>query len=114
MVKGGVAIQLVRDYVEEGLPFEAEVWYYGETEVKGLKLVMHLGVIEEKGFLDFFVASSSMAHITGVMAEFRKGLPRALKDSHVGKLEMTVLEGDEEIRKAVEDRSLFIDREIEE
>jgi len=59
-VAGGDNVQLVREYVVEGPPFEAEVWYYGETKVKGYRMVMRLSVLDGKKAIEFFAASTAM------------------------------------------------------
>ncbi len=74
------SLQLVREHVEEGPSFEAEVWYYGETKVTARQIVIRLGVVEEKGLLEYFVASTSMEIITGLLAEVRRGLTVIDKD----------------------------------
>ncbi|UCC93684.1 MAG: hypothetical protein JSW25_03195, partial [Thermoplasmata archaeon] len=67
-------MQLVREYVESRPPFQAEVWYYGETQVKGYKMVMRLRVLDRKHLLEFYAASSAMEPVTGLLAEFRRDL----------------------------------------
>ncbi|NIP34446.1 MAG: hypothetical protein GWN18_05870, partial [Thermoplasmata archaeon] len=55
-------------------------WYYGETQVKGYQMVMRLGVLADRGVLEFFAASTDMEPITGLLAEFRRELQQAVQD----------------------------------
>ncbi len=73
-------LQEVREYVRAGLPYEAEVWYYGETKVKGYQMVMRLGVVQESRALELFVASTALEPVTGLMAEFKRELERIVKE----------------------------------
>jgi len=72
-------LQLVRGFVEEGSPYKAEVWYYAETKVKAYQMVIRLGVLEDSGTLDIYAASTSMEPITGLLADFRRELDRAME-----------------------------------
>jgi len=108
----GIDIQLVREFVTEGPPFEAEVWYYGETQVKGYQMVMRVGVLEEKGVLEFFVASTDMEPLTGLLAEFRREFEWALEEQFPG-TEPPEMEMDTDLRFEMEARPLRID-ELEE
>jgi hypothetical protein len=103
-------IQLVREYIVERPRYEAEVWYYAETKVKGLRFVIRLGVIQEKGVLEIFAASASMEAVTGLLAEFRRELDELMHSKYA---EETVAERDEDLRRDVEGRSLMIYREEE-
>jgi len=104
----GNAIQMVRQYIREGPPYYAEVWYYGETKVKGHQIVMRLGVIEEKRALEFFAASTDMEPITGLLAEFKRELDRMLEEGHPGKGPMVPLRS-EAVLGDIEGRMLLID-----
>jgi fibronectin type 3 domain-containing protein len=108
-VMGHLDVQLVREYIEEGPPFEAEVWYYGETKVKGYELVMRLGVVETKSAMEFFAASTDMEPITGLLAEFRREIDQTLRDRYAGEVTMEP-EHDEEFRRDLEGRTLLVDR----
>jgi len=105
---GGTAVQLVREYIERGPPYYAEVWYYGETKVHSYKMVMRLGVVEEKQAIELFVASTAMEPITGLIAEFRRELAKVVgeKASSVGGLG---LERDEALEVELSSRELMID-----
>ena len=105
----GRDIQLVREYVVRGPPFESEVWYYGQTRVKGYEIVMRLGVVEEQRTLEFFAACTAMEPITGLLAEFRRELNHVLKERYVSDVRMEP-ERDEAVRLNLETRPLLIDR----
>jgi hypothetical protein len=73
-VLGAFDVQLVREFMVKGPPSEAEVWYFGETRLKGHKMVMRLSVLDEESLLEFFTASTSVEHVTGMLAEFKREL----------------------------------------
>jgi hypothetical protein len=77
---GMSAVQLVRESVVSGPPYEAEAWYYGETKVKGYQMVMRLCVVEERQALELFIASTTMGPITGLLSEFRRELQRVVDE----------------------------------
>jgi hypothetical protein len=77
---GMSAVQLVRESVAAGPPYEAVAWYYGETKVKGYQMVMRLSVVEERQALELFVASTTMEPITGLLSEFRRELQRVVDE----------------------------------
>ena len=109
-LKGVGDTQLVREYVVEGPPFSAEVWYYGETKVKGYQMVMRLAVLEQDRALEFFAASTAMGPVTGLLAEFRKELVRVLGERAAGMPEIeTVI--DEDLNHKLENRGLLLDAE---
>jgi hypothetical protein len=62
-------VHLVRDFVRED-PYHGEAWFYGETKVKGYKIVIRASVMEDGKRLEFFAASTVIAAITGLLAEF--------------------------------------------
>ncbi len=66
-------VQLVREFVHDR-PFSGEAWFYGETRVKGHKVVIRAAVYETDGTVEFFVASSSIRSVTGLLAEFNHTL----------------------------------------
>jgi fibronectin type 3 domain-containing protein len=107
---GGSDVQLVREYIVGGPPYEAEVWYYGETKVKNYKIVMRLGVIEDKHAVEFFAASTAMEPITGLLAEFRRNLNQLMREKYSEGFTLEP-ERDEQIRKDLKTRELLIDNE---
>jgi fibronectin type 3 domain-containing protein len=109
----GGEIQLVREYIEEGPPYYSEVWYYGETKAKGIQMVMRLGVVERKQALEFFVASTAMEPVTGLIAEFRRELEGVMGEKYGGEVVMEP-ERDEGLRRDLEGRELLIYGEDEE
>jgi fibronectin type 3 domain-containing protein len=104
----GDDVQLVREYITRGPPYEAEVWYYAETKVKGYQFVIRLGVMEEKGVLEIFAASTAMEPITGLLAEFRRELNVAYAEGRTGDQRIEV-ERDEQVRKDLATRPLRLD-----
>ena len=102
---GGTAVQLVREFIERGPPYYAEVWYYGETKVHAIQIVMRLGVVEESQAIEFFAASTAMEPITGLIAEFRRELVKVVGDraAQEGGL---LLERDEALEEQLAGRDL--------
>ncbi|UCC93071.1 MAG: hypothetical protein JSW25_10510, partial [Thermoplasmata archaeon] len=107
MALSGGKMQLVREYAESGPPFEVETWYYGETQVKGYKIVMRLRVLEEDRLLEFFAASSAMEPVTGLLAEFRRDLLDIMREKYrVEEVEEVARDGS--LRRTLEERELLI------
>ncbi len=104
----GEDLQLVREYITRGPPYEAEVWYYGKTRVRGYEFVIRIGVMEEKGVLEIFAASTAMEPITGLLADFRRELNVAYAEGRTGDQRIEV-ERDEQVRKAIATRPLKLD-----
>jgi hypothetical protein len=102
-------MQLVRGFVEEGPPYKAEVWYYAETKVKAYQLVIRLGVLEESGTLEIFAASTSMEPITGLLADFRRELDRAMEKRYQEGIRMEEVR-DDVLRMELMQRPLMIDQ----
>ncbi len=99
-------VQLVREYIVEGPPLEAEIWFYGETKVKGYQIVMRLGVVEAKTSLEFFAASTAMEPITGLLSEFRREISERLKEKLEGE-SIEMFEPDEDFKRLIEEQSLL-------
>ena len=108
---GGNEVQVVREYTVGGPPYRAEVWYYGQTRIGGRMVVMRLRVEQSTGLLEFFVASSTMEPITGLLADFRRELSRALDEKYVDSAGLEV-ERDEEARREMEERPLLLDADV--
>jgi len=106
---GGGDLQLVREYIEAGPPYRAEVWYYGKTRVKGNEMVMRLVVDQERGVLEFFAASTQMQLITGLLAEYRKELRRLLREQYYGRNDLA-MEQEDALRGEMLRRRLLLDR----
>jgi hypothetical protein len=109
MTSIGGDIQKVSEYIVDRPKFEAEVWYYGETKVKKQQMVMRLSVIQDKGVVEYFVASTAMEPITGMLAEFRRELDRRLEAKMPAEGKMSE-ERDEGVRRELEERELMLDR----
>jgi hypothetical protein len=112
MALGSDEIQLVREYITPSPTYEAEVWYYAETRVKRYQFVIRLGVVEDKGVVELFAASTAMEPITGLLADFRRELNRILKERYAEDARM-VLERDDRLRRDLERRPLRLDSEEE-
>ena len=110
---GGFEVQAVREYVEEGPPYEAEAWYYGETKVKGYQMALRLAVVEEMQALEFHVASTAMEPITGMLAEFRRELDRVIAERYKGSVRMES-RADEDLRRELAGREPLMERHGEE
>lgn len=106
-------IQLVREYVAEGPPYEAEAWYYTERGEMCYQFVMRLGVVEEKGVLEFFIASKEMELISELLDEFQDRLQRIVEERNATDARMEV-EHDEGIRRDLEHRPLLLETMAEE
>jgi len=61
-------VQLVRSF-EKRRPYAAEGWFYGKTQVKGYEMVIRVAVNSEARRAEFFVGSSAIAPVTGLLAE---------------------------------------------
>ncbi len=65
-------VHMVREFVSYN-PFSGEAWFYGETKVKGYKIVIRAAVREDNT-IEFFAASSTIKAVTGLLAEFNHTL----------------------------------------
>jgi len=61
-------VQLVRAH-EEPAPYFAEAWFYGTTQAKGYKMIIRASLDAKTGRAEFFVASTTMRPVTGLLAE---------------------------------------------
>ncbi|MEM2869055.1 MAG: putative Ig domain-containing protein, partial [Thermoplasmata archaeon] len=76
-------VRLIREFVEQKPTYRAEAWYYGRTQFKKDQVVMRISVSRETNTLEFFVGSSDLAAITGLLAEFGHELNRRLKNKGI-------------------------------
>jgi hypothetical protein len=74
---------------------------------------MRLGVVEEKGVLEFFIASTEMELITGLLEEFEDRLDRKMRGSFTADARMEIVH-DEGVRKHLEHRPLLLYTAIDE
>jgi hypothetical protein len=65
-------VHMVREFVTYN-PFSGEAWFYGETKVKGYKIVIRTAVREDN-MIEFFAASTVIKAVTGLLAEFNHTL----------------------------------------
>jgi hypothetical protein len=76
-------VKLIREFTETKPTFAAEAWYYGRTQIKKEQVVMRISVSRDTNTLEFFVGSSDLAAITGLLAEFGHELNRRLKNKGI-------------------------------
>ena len=76
-------VKLIREFTETKPTFAAEAWYYGRTQIKKEQVVMRISVTRDTNTLEFFVGSSDLAAITGLLAEFGHELNRRLKNKGI-------------------------------
>jgi hypothetical protein len=105
---GSKDIQLVQEYITETPTFDAEVWYYAEIRGRGYKVVIRLGVIEEKGLVELFAASTAMQPIIGLLTDIRHDLDIVLQEGYAEEARMDPVH-DEKLRRYLERRSLHLD-----
>jgi len=60
-------------------PFSSECWFYGETKVKGYKIVIRTAVREKDNIIEFFAASTEVRAVTGLLAELNHQLATDLE-----------------------------------
>jgi hypothetical protein len=65
-------VKFIREFIEQ-VPYNAEAWYYGTTKETDEELVIRVSVQVEHGVLEYFVASSNLATLTGLLAELGHG-----------------------------------------
>ena len=89
----GHDVRFVREFVEkdEGQPFRAEAWFYGVTKVKKDKMVIRTSVWEDRNTVEFYVASSRLEAITGLLAELGHNLNHTLKEKYLGRMSATLV-----------------------
>ena len=68
-------------------PYSAEVWFYGETKVKGYKIVIRTAVREKENIVELFAASSEVRAVTGLLAELNHQLATDL-ETHMPGIEL--------------------------
>ncbi len=107
---GSGDLQTVREYEAKGPPYEGEVWYYGETKVKGYQMVMRVGVVQRWRVMEVFAASTAMEPVTGFIAEFRREVDRIMREEHSMDLQME-LSRDDELKRRLRSRQLMIERD---
>jgi hypothetical protein len=103
-------VKFVREFFEEKPNWLGEAWFYGETKVKGFKIVIRVTIREESHTSEFFVASGEMEVITGLLAELGHSLNRMLKEKYMGRLKAQPIV-DQRLKKELTDKPLLIERE---
>lgn len=103
-------VKFVREFFEEKPSWLGEAWFYGETKVKGYKIVIRVTVREDSHTAEFFVASQEMEVITGLLAELGHSLNRMLKEKYMGRLKAQPIV-DQRLKKELTDKPLLIERE---
>jgi hypothetical protein len=107
---GSGDLQKVREYEAKGPPYEGEVWYYGETKVKGYQMVMRVGVVQRRRVMEVFAASTAMEPVTGFIAEYRREVDRILREEHSKDMRME-LSHDDALKRDLRSRQLLIERD---
>jgi PKD repeat protein len=103
-------VKFVREFIEEKPIWLGEAWFYGETKVKGYKIVIRVTVREDTHTAEFFVASSQMEVITGLLAELGHSLNRMLKEKYMGRLKAQPIV-DQRLKKDLSEKPLLLERE---
>ena len=103
-------MKFVREFFDEKPNWLGEAWFYGETKVKGYKIVIRVTVREDSHTAEFFVASQEMEVITGLLAELGHSLNRMLKEKYMGRLKAQPIV-DLRLKKELTDKPLLIERE---
>jgi PKD repeat protein len=103
-------VKFVREFFEDRPNWLGEAWFYGETKVKGYKIVIRVTVREESHTAEFYVASQEMEVITGLLAELGHSLNRMLKEKYMGRLKAQPIV-DQKLKQELTDKPLLIERE---
>jgi hypothetical protein len=104
-------VKFVREFIEDRPTWLGEAWFYGETKVKGYKIVIRVTVREDSHTAEFFVASSEMGVITGLLAELGHSLNRMLKEKYMGRLKVQPIV-DQRLKKDITDQPLLLEKEV--
>jgi len=102
-------VKFVREFIEPKPRWLGEAWFYGETKVKGYKIVIRVTVREDSHSAEFFVASSQMEVITGLLAELGHSLNRMLKEKYMGRLKAQPIV-DSKLKKEISEQPLLLER----
>jgi hypothetical protein len=102
-------VKFVREFIEPKPSWLGEAWFYGETKVKGYKIVIRVTVREASHSAEFFVASQQMEVITGLLAELGHSLNRMLKEKYMGRLKAQPIV-DQKLKKDITEQPLLIER----
>jgi hypothetical protein len=65
-------------------PYASESWFYGETKVKGYKIVIRAAVREHENVVELFAASTEAKAVTGLLAELNRQLVTDLESKLPG------------------------------
>jgi len=103
-------VKFVREFNEEHPTWLGEAWFYGETKVKGYKIVIRVTVREDSHTAEFFVASSEMEVITGLLAELGHSLNRMLKEKYMGRLKVQPIV-DPRLKRDITEQPLLLEKE---
>jgi len=102
-------VKFVREFIESKPSWLGEAWFYGETKVKGYKIVIRVTVREASHSAEFFVASQQMEVITGLLAELGHSLNRMLKEKYMGRLKAQPIV-DQKLKKDITEQPLLLER----
>ncbi|HEX9710593.1 MAG TPA: hypothetical protein VGB42_11595 [Candidatus Thermoplasmatota archaeon] len=76
-------VKEVREFLTYN-PYAAECWFYGETKVKGYKIVIRAAVREQENVVELFAASTEAKAVTGLLAELNRQLVTDLESKLPG------------------------------
>jgi hypothetical protein len=76
-------VKEVREFLSYN-PYGAECWFYGETKVKGYKIVIRAAVREQENVVELFSASTEAKAVTGLLAELNRQLVTDLESKLPG------------------------------
>jgi len=75
-------VRQVREFIEKD-PFIGEAWYYGKAKGREDRIVIRTRALADKNLLEFFVASSSVLMLTGMLAELKMDLNKELDGRNI-------------------------------
>jgi hypothetical protein len=103
-------VRLVREF-EERTPYIGEAWYYGKAKGREDRMIIRVRVLGDRKVLEFHVAASSTLMLTGMLAELKSDLNKALKAlKHEGRMKRV---SEEETLSAVTATKTLLDKSME-
>jgi hypothetical protein len=76
-------LQFVREYTDEPQGLHREAWFFGRVKPDNKEIIVRASIRADKRTVEFFVATTDMPAITGLLAELGHDLTRVLKDEGV-------------------------------
>jgi hypothetical protein len=103
-------VKFVREFFEE-TPYIGEAWFYGKTKHTLEDLTIRATVREDRGLLEFFVASNNLATLPGLLADLGHGLKKRYAEVKRTKEGLTQVT-DIKIKDELEKSRLLIDKYV--